>query len=55
MIGETILGGDTHTYSVTVDATVVVGPDTDGDCISEEGEGTGFLNTMTLAVDGGDP
>ena len=52
---ESIAPTSTHTYLVSVDVTIAVGPGTDGDCISVEGEGTGFLNTAQLAVDGGEP
>ena len=53
--GEAIAAGATHTYVVTVDVTIAVGPDTDGDCVREDEGGTGFLNEMSIAVDGGEP
>ncbi|TDT14717.1 putative repeat protein (TIGR01451 family) [Ilumatobacter fluminis] len=53
--GEAIAAGATHTYVVTVDVTIEVGPDTDGDCVREDDGGTGFLNEMSIAIDGGEP
>jgi len=45
----------THTYRVTVDVTIAVGPGTDGDCTLGEDDGTGFLNRMTISVNGSEP
>ncbi|MCB0966650.1 MAG: hypothetical protein KDB37_07425, partial [Ilumatobacter sp.] len=53
--GQPIAAGATHTYFVTVDVTIAVGPDTDGDCVREDEGGTGFLNQMSITIDGGEP
>ncbi|MEZ5298189.1 MAG: hypothetical protein R2697_18545 [Ilumatobacteraceae bacterium] len=53
--GEAIAAGATHTYVVTVDVTIAVGSDTDGDCVREDEGGTGFLNQMSITIDDGEP
>ncbi|MCB0968765.1 MAG: hypothetical protein KDB37_18170, partial [Ilumatobacter sp.] len=53
--GQPIAAGATHTYLVTVDVTIAVGPETDGDCVREDEGGTGFLNQMSITIDDGEP
>ncbi|GAB3617382.1 hypothetical protein GCM10027416_19390 [Okibacterium endophyticum] len=52
--GQTIAGGETHTYEVVVETTVATTITAEqGDCeLTESERGTGFLNEARLTVDG---